>query len=457
MTTHKLTPTIRPHALLPRVFKLAFPVAIQSALVAILALADVLMVSDFGQHATAAVGIASRWQFVAIMIMAGMAAATGVLVSQYWGKGDKVHAKTVTMQSLMFGSVVIIPVTALITLFASQIMLLQTTDSQVIEAGATYMLYSFPVLLLTHWIITIEASLRSSGDAMLPLIIGAVTIALNIALNFVFIHGMYGLPEMGVAGAAFATTVSRMFQVAIMWGILVKRRSWIITSRYIPKHRTLWMSFKKLAIPSSFSAVLWASGTLTYQMIIGHMGTTELAVYSMIGPFESLCYSIFFGISVACSVLIGQSLGRDEFDDAQMISKTIMKSVIMLGVTLGALLLLGREYVIMALNLDSPELSVFAEPALAVMACAIWVRMLNMIIINGVLRAGGEHMFFIRMDLIAMWMIGIPLTAYGAFIGAWDFTWVYLAIVSEEFVRLFLCFRRYLQKRWVANLTLQTA
>ncbi len=59
MKTHSLTPTVRPHALLPRVLKLAFPVAIQSALVSILALADVLMVREFGQHATAEVGIAS--------------------------------------------------------------------------------------------------------------------------------------------------------------------------------------------------------------------------------------------------------------------------------------------------------------------------------------------------------------------------------------------------------------
>ncbi len=65
MTTHLSTQSSLPEALFSRVVKLAFPVAVQSALVAILALADVLMVSDFGQEATAAVGIASKWHFVA--------------------------------------------------------------------------------------------------------------------------------------------------------------------------------------------------------------------------------------------------------------------------------------------------------------------------------------------------------------------------------------------------------
>lgn len=173
-----------PSRLFSRVIKLAFPVALQSALVAILALADVLMVSDFGQTATAAVGIASRWHFVAIMIMAALATATGTLVSQYWGRDDKETAKTITMQSLKFGSMIMIPVTVLMVGFGSQIMRLQTDDLLVIQQGADYLLYSLPLLMLTHWVITAEASLRSSGNAVLPLILAAITIAINIGLNF---------------------------------------------------------------------------------------------------------------------------------------------------------------------------------------------------------------------------------------------------------------------------------
>ena len=88
-SSHKSTPDV----ILSKVIKLGFPVAIQSALVAILSLADVLMVSDFGQEATASVGIASKWHFIATMIIAGMASANGILVAQYWGKNDRRSAK----------------------------------------------------------------------------------------------------------------------------------------------------------------------------------------------------------------------------------------------------------------------------------------------------------------------------------------------------------------------------
>ena len=124
--------------LLKQIIRLGFPVAIQSALVAILALADVLMVSNFGKEATAAVGIASKWHFVAIMIMAGLASANGTLVAQYWGRDDAVSAKTVTGIAIRFGLKVLIPVTLIITVGSELIMRLQTNDTQVIELRSAW-------------------------------------------------------------------------------------------------------------------------------------------------------------------------------------------------------------------------------------------------------------------------------------------------------------------------------
>ncbi|PJC87456.1 MATE family efflux transporter [Vibrio sp. HA2012] len=454
MTSNFATKTAPTH-LLSSVARLAFPVALQSALVAILALADVLMVSDFGKEATAAVGIASKWHFVAIMIMAGLTTSSGVLVSQYWGKEDKESAKTVSVQAMKLGILLMLPVTLLITLFSDTIMLLQTNDYSVITLGSQYLWFSFPVLILTHLVIVTESSLRSSNDAVLPLLVGTLTIFINIALNFWLIRGGLGIEAMGVAGAALATTISRTVQVIILYRILKYRNHWLVITRTLDDGKKLWKSFSSLALTNAANSLLWAIGTLTYQMIFGHLGTTELAVFSMLGPFESLCYSSFLGISVACSVLLGQSLGRSEFAQAQSMTKVFLKSVFTFGLILGGVLLLGRELLLEWLNLTNPELYPMALPAISVLCCGIWLRMLNMIIINGILRSGGENLFCIRMDFIAMWMVGIPLVAYGAFIGQWGFNWVYALMLSEEIVKFSLCFHRYLQHKWVNNLTLQ--
>ncbi len=449
----KFKQTLPPN-MFTQALKLALPVAIQSALVAILQLADVLMVSDFGQAATAAVGVASKWHFVIIMVSAGIASANGILVSQYWGKGDKVSAKTVHQMALKYGTWLMLPLTLLVTVFSHYIMLLQTTDASVIELGSTYLWYSLPVLVVTHWIIVGESSLRSSGNAFIPLLLGTFTAFLNIGLNFWLIQGGMGVEPMGVAGAALATTLARSVQVLLLLAVLYKTNSWIITADSLEKIGRLKVSFKKIAIPTVSSSLVWAFGVLTYQVVYGHMGTTELAVFSMIGPFEGLCYSTFFGIAIACSVLIGQSLGRDEFIAAKNMTVVFIASVIAIASVMGLCIYYFTDTIVVWLNLDPPELYTMAAPAMTVLSVLLGIRMVNMVIILGALRAGGENKFVLRMDIISMWCVGLPLTAYGAFIANWEFYYVYALMLSEEIVKLLLCGHRYLKGTWLNNLTL---
>ncbi len=446
----------RADGLLTKIMMLGFPVAIQSALVAILSLADVLMVSNFGQQATAAVGIASKWHFIATMIIAGMASANGILVAQYWGKNDRRSAKTISMLALTNGIKILIPVTLVITLFSAYMMRLQTNDLKVIELGSTYLWYSFPVLLLTHFIMVYESALRSSGDTVTPLFFGAVTIFLNLGLNYLLIKGGLGIPAMGVAGAALATTLSRLLQVIVMLLFLYWHKHWLLFSSVLQSSEKLWKSYIKIAIPSTLSALTWATGVMAYQVIFGHLGTTELAVFSMIDPFQSLCYSLFFGISVACSVLLGQSLGQDQFIDAENISKFFIKIVIMLGILTGLMLILTKEVVLSWLNLNTNEFYPFASPVLTVLGCSIWLQMLNTVIINGILRTGGDNHFCLRMDFICSWLVGVPITAYAAFILKWDFHYIYILMLTESLAKLLLCYHRYLKHYWIKNLTIAT-
>jgi len=439
--------------MLSKVIKLGFPVAIQNALLAILALADVLMVSDLGQEATASVGIASKWLFVAAMIMGGMASANGILVAQYWGRNDRRSAKTVTLLAMFSGAKVLVLVSLIITFFSGYIMMLQTNDAKVIELGSTYLWYSVPILILTHLLVITESALRGSGDTMTPLYFGSITIVVNITLNFWLIKGGLGVPAMGVAGAALATTISRLLQVVLTFCVLYSRKHWLFTTKILTESDKLWSSYKHIAIPSTLSALTWAAGVLAYQIIFGHMGTTELAVFSMIGPFESLCYSLFFGISVACSVLLGQSLGRDEFANAHEISKFFINAVFILGLCTGLLLFFAKGAILSWLNLTSEELYPLASPALTVLFCFIWLRMLNAVIINGILRAGGDNHFCLRMDFFSAWMVGVPLTAFAAFVLKLDFQYIYMLMLTEELVKFSLCFHRYLKCYWMKNLT----
>ncbi|EKA3900184.1 hypothetical protein EFU55_003711 [Vibrio cholerae] len=90
---------------------------------------------------------------------------------------------------------------------------------------------------------------------------------------------------------------------------------------------------------------------------------------------------------------------------------------------------------------------------MTILSIAISLKMLNMVIINGILRAGGENTFCLKMDFIAMWLFGLPLTAIAAFVMHYSFEQVYMMMLVEEIIKLTLCWRRYRTRLWLRDLT----
>ncbi|EKO3380598.1 MATE family efflux transporter [Vibrio fluvialis] len=439
--------------LLSQTVRIGLPVAIQSALVAILSLADVLMVSNFGTEATAAVGLASKWHFVAIMLMAGLSTASGILIAQFWGKNDPTSAKTVTIIAIKVGTILLTPISVIFVVFSDHILHIQTNDMNVVRLGSEYLWYASPVLLLTHLVIVFESTMRSTNDAFTPLLIAVMTIAINIILNYGLISGNLGMPALGVAGAALATTISRIVQLAVFLSYFHIKRHWLQSVSQLRDSATLRITYRRLAIPAVANSLLWAMGTMVYQTIFGHMGTLELAVYSTLGPFESLCYSLFFGLSVACSVMIGQRLGGKNYDDAFKTSVMFTKVFGLLGIISSAVLLLLQPLLLRLLAMDSEQFLPISKPAITILSIAVSLKMINMIMINGILRSGGDNAFCLRTDFVAMWLCGIPITAVGAFFMQMDFQYVYALMLIEELIKLFMCWRRYRTKVWLRDLT----
>jgi putative MATE family efflux protein len=436
-----------------KTFTIALPVVLQMTMVAALGLIDVLMVSGLGTAATAAVGVASKWHFLIIMIMAGVAGAAGTLIAQFWGAGRHGHAKATYKIALKIGSYIFVPLALLIIFFAPQMVTLQSNDVAVIKLATDYLWFALPVLITTHFILCIEASLRSVGQAWLPLTMSAIGIGLNIVFNNWFIHGGFGLPAMGVAGAALASSVARLIQLLALLGYLKMTNNWLIYLAAAPCSAELRKNYRSVAMPLVINSLVWASGVMVYQMLIGTMGTAELAVFSMLAPFESLCHAVFYGLSVACSVVIGQALGRSQFCYAESISKQFIMLALFGSLLVGMVVGVNNRFVMQLLGIETVELLNLAQPALLVLSLGMWLKMLNLMLINGVLRAGGENSFCLKTDFKAMWLVGIPLAGYGAMVGHWAFEYVYLAMLSEEVVKLAMCMRHYLRRAWQNNLS----
>jgi putative MATE family efflux protein len=445
--------------LLHQVLKLALPVAMQSVLVSLLGMSDVFMVTGLGAQAVAAIGLGAKLHFVLIMVMASFGSAVSVLVAQHHGRGNQLASQSILALGNIAGLIILLPISVVFFAFPEQLLSLLSDDALMIQMGTQYLRLTVPLLFFTHVIICFESALRARGETVTPLVLSSVAIVLNIVLNYCLIHGIGIFPELGVNGVALASDFARFAQVVLLlvylsrYGHAFSMGKLILSANKIP---TYVASFSKTAWPLTVNFSVWGIGTFVYHGIAAKMGTDALASLSLISPIEGLYHSLFFGLVTACSVLVGQNLGRDDFDMAKLLAKRFATFAPMGSVVVG-LLILATSPLFLPLLLDpSSQLYTLSQQLLWVMCLTFWLKVLNMTVIVGVLRAGGDSKYVLGVDMIAMWAMSIPACLLAAFVFELSYVWVYAMVLVEEVVKATLTIRRAYQKVWLKNLTKDT-
>lgn len=440
-----------------QIWVLAIPVAVQSMLISVLGMADVLMVSHLGSAAVAAVGLSAKLNFVLILVMAAIGTGCSILVAQYFGAGRHDRVQQTLTLSLVWGMAFMLPFTLLLGLFAEVFIRLGSSDPAVVTAGTAYLTWMALTLMTTQGIIVYESALRAVGKATWPLKYAAVAIGLNILLNYWFINGGLGIPAMGVTGAAIASVLARLLQVAWMaWDVQrlttlrVSRRSLIAL-----KQPGLRQRFFTLCWPLVLNFTLWSMGSLGYHLIAGRLGTTPLAVMSLLAPIEGLYHALFFGLVNACGIMIGQRLGRGQFSEARWLANRFLLMAPIGSFVMGLILLLASPWLLAVMVPSDPITLQQTQWAMVAMCLGFWIKVFNMTAIQGILRAGGDSRFCLGMDMVALWLIGLPLTWIAAFVWQLPFTWVYALVLSEELIKALGVYWRVRKGYWLVNMAEQ--
>lgn len=436
--------------------KLGWPISLQNILVTLLSMIDVIMVSHLGEASVAAVGIGNRVIFVFMVIIMGLSWGVGILSAQYYGAGHTYKIRRSILIGCCYGLLALIPIVLLTFFHADSILSLGTTDSEVISLGEQYLWIVAPSLFFVAIIMVFENALRSMNLVKLPLWFSAASILLNVVLNFWLINGGLGVPALGVEGAAWATTISRVFQAALLLYMLhylklpisIKKKDLLLLSR-----RKDWEKMINLVIPMMFSFGLWSVGAFCYQLIFGRMGTQELAVLSMLLPIEGVFLSLFFGIASACSISVGQHLGANRMDDAWQTAKLFAWLSPVIACVVGLFAVLVSDYLLSPYSQLSKDTLSLANQVLITMSLLAWMKVTNMTLAMGVLRAGGDNRYVLMTDIIGMWLIGLPLAWLSAFHWQLGMVLVVITAYSEEIAKGLLFAWRVKSKKWMKNIT----
>jgi Na+-driven multidrug efflux pump len=204
-------------------------------------------------------------------------------------------------------------------------------------------------------------------------------------------------------------------------------------------------------LPVILNEFFWSLGITTYNAIYGNMGTNSIAAINITSTIEQLGFVVFVAVANSTSVLVGNRIGAGKEEEAFQYAGRSVGLGAVGGILMGILVALVKVPVLTLYNV-APEVIQNATNILTVVSFFMWIRISNMIIVVGILRAGGDTKFSLFLDGIIIWIVGVPLASLGAFIFHLPVYFVYLCVMSEEVTKFILGLYRYRSRKWINNL-----
>jgi putative MATE family efflux protein len=434
--------------------RIALPIIIQQMMFAGLNMLGVILIGQKGDASVAAVGLAGQIAFLLNLVHFGIISGAAMFTAQFWGKRDILNLRRVLGLCLMLAISASLIFFTLSQLFPSQILHIYSKDPAVIDLGTSYIRTFSWTFLFFGITFSYALVMRSTGDVKTPTAISVGALLISTFLSYSLIFGKFGLPELGIQGAAVAAVIARFIECMTLLSIIYLRKLPVAASfrELTGFDRVFLRRVIKPLLPVILNELFWSLGITTYNIIYGRMGTQSYAAMNIVSTIEQVAFVVFIGISNATSVLVGNRIGSGQEDEAYRYAGRSLGLGMLGGILLGIVLQLVKVPVL-SLYKVSPEVIQDASRIINVVSFFLWVRVNNMTTVVGILRAGGDTRFSLFLDGIIIWIVGVPMAYSGAFVFNLPVYFVYLCAMSEEATKWFLGINRYFSRKWINNLT----
>lgn len=444
-----------------RVWKLSLPMILQNLITFSLGLIDTFMVSQLGNEEMAAVTTANVPVFLLISIVFGIQSGLGILVSQYWGKGDVKNINRALGVAAIIGTSITVVLAVLFFLFPVPIMDLLSNEHELSVLGAPYLRiigFSYVFNLLSSVYVSAQRSVENPNFGMK--LFGFSTL-LNTCLNYLLIFGNFGFPAMGVEGAALATLLARVSEFVICVFCAVRSKTIPLDlSAFLRPGLEMARRFLKYASPVVVNETIWGLGTSLLTVILGYTENSVemLAANAVTGNLSRLFLVVCFGLGASTGVMVGKAIGEGKSHDEIMdLSQVLLRFAVLVG---GGIALVSLALIpLLFIPVVFPLFKLYGESAAIATAIAVVnfgtipVQAYAIATVTGVLRSGGDTLFSTTLDLGPQWLVGIPLTALCALVWQTGYWPIAIAMQTENLLKVPLCMLRVRSGRWIHDVT----
>ncbi|CAH2214037.1 MATE family efflux transporter [Tepidibacter aestuarii] len=433
--------------------KIALPIMIQNFIASSLNMVDTMMIGKIGETQIAAVGIANQYFFFFNLIIIGMFSGCSIFISQFWGKKDCDNIRRVLGLGLLSGCIISIIFTIVALAIPNKIISLFNKDLIVIEQGVEYLRIVSMSYIFTAITFNYSFASRSIEKVLLPMIVSSIALLSNTFLNYIFIFGNFGMPSMGVKGAAIATLISRIIEMILLIGLIYYKRGILSATfkKMFDFNKIFIKTVYKTVVPVVLNEGCWGAGFVVYSIVYGRIGTQAMAAVQICNTIHNLFMVIIFSMASSSVVMIGNKIGAGEEEEAKIYAKKLLIVGCLVGFLISILLYNMSSYILSFFNV-SDTVTYYCLMMIYTICAILVIRVFNILLVVGILRGGGDSKYSLCIEAFTMWIIGVPIAFLGAFVFKLPVHYVYALVTIEEIVKFIIGYMRLKSDRWIKNI-----
>jgi putative MATE family efflux protein len=446
---------------------LAWPAALASVLMNFAHIVDRMFIGELGLAEVTAVGFCGTLVWFSFSFIELIAAGTVAIVARYWGSGDRAQGEESGHKALWLGIGLAAVLAALLYLFSPLILRLYIPTAEQYPLAVGYMRLFAPGFAAWMVAFTVHSVFTGTGDTRTGMFAFVSINVLNVFLNWLLIFGNWGLPALGVRGAALATTISAYVGLAVI--LLAYRLRWSNASlRGFLRDRPAWADVKRflrIGLPATGHAItrpltgiamMGLASRLTTPLPDGGAANYVASAFTI--GMMALSFGHFFsnGLMAAPAPLVGQFLGRGEPERARDTAHKVSRIGVVIQAVLAVVyILFGRELAVLFLRSQ-------ADPAGNARVLEMAHRYLIFIGLGscvsilawtygGAFRGAGDTKPPMWGALIANWVVKLPFALLAVYVFKWHDVSIWSAVFLSQVVEGLYVLLRFRQGRWMTQ------
>ena len=439
-----------------RLFNLAWPIFIETALFMLLGFVDVFVLSKYDDLAASSVNTANQAVSIVTIVFTVISGASAVLISQYLGAKKNENASRIAAISIFLNLVCGIVISALLVLFSEPILRFIGAQGTILDFASEYLKIVGGFLFLQAVLAAMSVVVRNHGMTQISMYVTVGMNIINTVLDIVFVLGLFGAPRLGVMGVAIATTFSRIVGTIVLGIVLFTKIESIKIFKLLKPFP--WSDIKdilKIGVPSALESFLYNLSQLVItSIILKFLTDNELIAKTYVQNITMFFYIFAVAIGQASQIIMGHLVGANKLDEAYKRSMRAYKFSMLITMSACTIGLIFRNP-LMDVFTNDKEVILLGASILFVDWFLELGRTTNIVVI-ACLRGAGDVYFPTICAIVSMWLVSVLGAYIFAVVLGMGIFGLWIALALDEILRGVLMVFRFKSGRWRTKSIIKT-